>query len=95
MFLRGMIYKRVQKILKDIFNSALVIISLIFIGAIIRILKTPVIPYEDFALHCVLFIDNCCLIVLMMRLFLICFIESVGDIFGVLKKEFHNFSKIS
>jgi len=88
MFLRGMINKRVQKILKDFSSSAIVIISLIFIGAIVRILKTLIVPNDDFALDCVLFIDNCCLIVLMMRFFLICFIESVGEISEVLKKEF-------
>jgi len=88
MFLRGMINKRVQKILSEISNSALVIISLIIIGAIIRILKALVIPCDDFTFDCVLFIDNCCLIVLMIRLFLICYIERVGDIFRVLKKEF-------
>lgn len=88
MFLRGMINKRVYKILSEISNSALVIISLIFIGAIIRILKSLIVPNDDFALDCVLFIDNCCLIVLMMRFFLIYFIESVGEISKALKKEF-------
>lgn len=95
MFLREMINKRVRKILKDISSSALVIISLIFIGAIIRIFKTLVNSYEDFTLDCALFIDNCCLILLMMRLLIICFIESIGDIFRVLKREFRNTSKIS
>jgi len=80
--------KRVQKILKDVSGSAIVIISLILIGTMIRILKTLILPYDDFTFDCVLFIDNCCLIVLMMRLFLISFIESVGDIFRVLQKEF-------
>lgn len=95
MFLSGMISKRVQKILKDISSSTLVIISLIVIEALIRILKTLVIPYDDYTLGCILVIDHCCLIVLMMRLFLVCCIESVGDIFRVLKKEIQNFSKIS
>ncbi len=95
MFLMGMIITRVQKILKDFFNSTVVIISLIFIGTLIRIFKTLVIPNEDFIFDCVLLIDNCCLIILMIRLLLICFIESTGDIFRVLKKEIRYLSKMS
>jgi hypothetical protein len=93
MFLRGIIDKRIQKIIRDILNKSIVIIFLIFIDVIINFLRTFFFPSGNFTIDIIIFLDHFCAIVLMTQLVLMVIIESIGDIRKLIKKQLPTLSK--
>lgn len=87
MFLRKIIDKRIQILIREILSKALLISVIICIDGFIEFLKYLLFPSGDFSLEIIIFLGKICAVFLMAQLVFVVILERIQEIKKLIGNE--------